>query len=198
MGQEGKEGVIYGISWILILTVTLGIAFVSLADEMADQKFPAIGPLPSVPVPADNPISPDKVELGKFLYFDTRLSGDGSTSCNTCHTPSYGWGDGNALSRGYPGTKHWRNSQTVLNAAYYNKLFWAGESKSLEAQADAAITGNLAGNGDPMMIEERLRQVPEYVKQFNQVFGRDPLYSDVLKAISSFERVVPISRNVPF
>lgn len=187
---------IFGVS---ILWILLGLYRTTLAEnELSQKEFPALGPLPSVPIPADNPMSSAKVELGKLLYFDKRLSGDGTTSCNTCHTPSFGWGDGNALSRGYPGTQHWRNSQTVLNAAYYNKLFWAGESTSLEAQADAAITGNLAGNGDPMMIEERLRQVPEYTKRFRDVFGRDPLYSDALKAIAAFERDVPISRNVSF
>lgn len=176
----------------------LGVALTLQAFEQEKKVFPEIGPLGPVPVPPDNPITPAKVELGKILFFDTRLSGDGTTSCNTCHTPSLGWGDGNALSRGYPGTQHWRNSQTVLNSAYYAKLFWAGESTSLESQGNAAVTGNLAGNGDPMMIEERLRQVPEYVRRFQEVFGRDPLYSDALKAIAAFERVVPISKNVPF
>jgi cytochrome c peroxidase len=127
------------------LLILLEVGLTGLSDATPKKKFPAIGPLPSVPIPPDNPITPAKVKLGKLLYFDPRLSGDGSTSCNTCHTPAFGWGDGNALSRGYPGTQHWRNSQTVLNAAYYTKLFWAGESTSLESQAGAAITGNLAG-----------------------------------------------------
>lgn len=148
-----------------------------------------IGPLPTVSAPRDNPTTPEKAELGKMLFFDPRTSGDSSTSCASCHNPDQGWGDGGDLSRGYPGTQHWRNSQTILNAAYYQKLFWAGESTSLESQADSAITGNLAGNGDPMMIEERLRQVPEYRERFRKVFGiADIRYSWVLKAIAAFER----------
>ncbi len=182
----------------LLAALCLGVALGTHAVEASKRKFPKIGPLPPVPVPRDNPQSPAKVELGKLLFFDTRLSGDGSMSCATCHDPSMGWGDGSDLSRGYPGTQHWRNSQTILNSAYYAKLFWGGESTSLESQANSAITGNLAGNGDPMMIEERLRQIPEYVKRFKRVFGGDPLYSDALKAIAAFEREVPISRNVPF
>lgn len=178
--------------------VALILSWTALPLLPAPKKFPVIGPLPPVPVPEDNPQTPDKVELGKLLYFDPRLSGDGSTSCASCHEPSLGWGDAGEISRGYPGTKHWRNSQSVLNAAYYNKLFWAGEVTSLESQANSAITGNLAGNGDPMMIEERLRQIPEYVRRFKKVFGQNPLYSDALKAISAFEREVPVSRNVPF
>lgn len=183
------------IFFALGLLVVWGTVLTTPADE---KKFIAIGPLPPVPVPSDNPITPAKVELGKLLFFDTRLSGDGTTSCATCHEPALGWGDGNALSKGYPGTLHWRNSQTVLNSAYYTKLFWAGEVTSLESQAEAAITGNLAGNGDPMMIEERLRQIPGYVKLFKEVFGREPLYSDALRAIATFERVVPVSSHVPF
>ncbi|MFQ5912454.1 MAG: cytochrome-c peroxidase [Nitrospinota bacterium] len=164
------------------------------------KKFPPLGPLPPVPVPADNPMSPAKVELGKLLFFDARLSGDASVACASCHFPTTGWGDGGDLSRGYPGTEHWRNSQTVLNAAYYQKLFWGGEVPSLEVQARSAATGNVAGNGDPMMMEERLRQVPEYVKRFGEVFGTKwPRIADAWRAISAFERtLVSKAENVPF
>ncbi len=163
-------------------------------------RLAALGPLPPVPVPADNPMSEAKVELGELLFWDTRLSGDVSTSCATCHDPKLGWGDGQALSRGYPGTEHWRNSQTILNSAYYAKLFWAGEVTSLESQADAAATGNVAGNGDPVMMEERLRQVPEYVKRFKEVFGVDqPTISMAWMAIAAFERTLASkAENVPF
>jgi len=164
------------------------------------QRFAPLGPLPPVPVPPDNPMSAAKVELGQLLFWDTRLSGDASTSCASCHDPKQGWGDGGKLSRGYPGTEHWRNSQTVLNAAYYSKLFWAGEVTSLESQADAAATGNVAGNGDPIMMEERLRQIPEYVRRFKEVFGVDrPTISMAWMAIATFERtLVSKAEDVPF
>ncbi len=160
--------------------------------------FPALAPLPKLPVPADNPLTDVKVSLGKLLFFDDRLSGDLGTSCASCHDPRMGWGDGNALSRGYAGTQHWRNSQTLVNTAFLSKLFWAGESPSLEAQADSAITGNLAGNGDPVMIEERLAQIPVYVDLFHKAFGIDrPTYEHVLKAIASFERQDLVSADSP-
>lgn len=160
-----------------------------------------IGPLPPVTAPRDNPTTPQKAELGKLLFFDPRTSGDSSTSCASCHNPDQGWGDGGDLSRGYPGTQHWRNSQTIINSPFYQKLFWAGESTSLESQADSAITGNLAGNGDPMMIEERLKQIPEYRRRFREVFGTEDIrYAWVLKAIAAFERayVVSEAKKVPF
>jgi cytochrome c peroxidase len=184
----------------LAAALVLGVLVVGGAVVAQGEKFPAIGPLPPVPVPADNPMSKEKVALGKLLFFDPRLSGDASTSCASCHSPKAGWGDGGDISRGYPGTQHWRNSQTILNSAYYKKLFWAGESTSLEAQAKSAATGNTAGNGDTMMMEERLRQIPEYVKRFKKVFGVDwPTIGDAWRAISAFERtLVSKAKNVPF
>ncbi|MBI2457332.1 MAG: cytochrome-c peroxidase, partial [candidate division NC10 bacterium] len=178
----------------------LGVVFWASGALGAAQRFPALGPLPPVPVPADNPMSPGKVELGKLLFWDTRLSGDASTSCASCHDPTLGWGTGQALSRGYPGSEHWRNSQTVLNSAYYAKLFWAGEVTSLESQAAAAATGNVAGNGDPVMMEERLRQIPEYVRRFKEIFAVDqPTIELAWQAIAAFERtLVSKAENVPF
>lgn len=184
---------------------TMAVCFIAAlliagAGAAQEKKFPPLGPLPPVPVPADNPMSAAKVALGKLLFFDARLSGDASTSCASCHSPESGWGDGGDLSRGYPGTQHWRNSQTILNSAYYAKLFWAGESTSLEAQARSAATGNVAGNGDTMMMEERLRQIPEYVGRFREVFGTPwPTIDDAWRAISAFERtIVSKAKDVPF
>ena len=168
------------------------------AKTLVSAKYPPLAPLSNPPIPADNPLTDAKVELGKLLFFDDRLSGDVGTSCASCHDARMGWGDGNALSRGYAGTQHWRNSQTTVNTAYLSKLFWAGESPSLEAQAHSAISGNLAGNGDSVMIEERLAQIPEYVAMFKTAFGSDrPLYDHVLKAIASFERQAMVSRDSP-
>lgn len=164
-----------------------------------EGTFPALAALPEVPVPADNPITPAKVELGRMLFFDKRLSGDTEIACSSCHDPAKGWGDERDLSTGYPGTRHWRNSQTAVNSAYIQKLFWGGESPSLEVQANSAITGNLAGNGDPAMIEERLAQIPEYVQLFKEAFGVDrPNYPYVLRAIATFERAEVISQDSPF
>ena len=163
------------------------------------HQFPPLTALPAPPVPPDNPLNDAKVQLGELLFFDDRLSGDGGTSCSSCHNPSLGWGDGNALSRGYAGTQHWRNSQTVVNTAYLQKLFWAGESTSLESQAASATTGNLAGNGDPAMIEERLAQIPRYVELFRQAFGVEaPTFELAMRAIASFERARLNSTDSPW
>lgn len=161
---------------------------------------PPLGPLPPVAVPPDNPMSPEKVELGRLLFFDPRLSGDLSTPCSRCHVPAEGWGTNGPLSPGYPGTQHWRNAQTILNAAYYAKLFWEGSALSLESQAPAAAEGNVAGNGDPIMMEERLAQVPEYVRRFKAVFGIErPGIMQAWMAIAAFQRtLVSDPAKVPF
>ena len=183
-------------AWLTLLLV-MGLA---AGQAFGQRTAPSLGPLPRVPVPADNPMTPEKVELGKLLFFDPRLGGDKSTPCSRCHLPDQGWGTETPLSPGYPGTQHWRNAQTLLNAAYYAKLFWEGSSLSLESQAPAAAGGNVAGNGDDMMMEERLAQVPEYVRRFKEVFGVDrPTIAHAWLAIAAFERtLVSDPARVPF
>jgi cytochrome c peroxidase len=184
-----------GIAGALTGALVLGAAVIADA-----ASFPPLGPLPPPPIPADNPMSPEKVELGKMLFFDSRLGGDASSPCVACHSPQLGWGDGGEISRGYPGTQHWRNSQTVLNSAYYNKIFWEGSVTSLEAQAPSAAEGNVAGNGDTAMMEMRLRFIPEYVERFRKVFGTDwPRIFHAYQAIAAFERtIVSDAKKVPF
>lgn len=175
--------------------------------EFEGKKFPAPAALRPPPIPADNlqtldedgwPLIDDpKSRLGELLFFDTRLSGDNSVSCATCHEPDQGWGLNSAISRGYPGTSHWRNSHTVINSAYMWKLFWAGSENSLEVQARTANTG-LSGNGKNDMMEERLRQVPYYIKTFKEVFGSDlPILEDAWRAIAVFQRTLTQS-DTPF
>jgi len=166
----------------------------------AAEDVPPLATLPPPPVPADNPMTPEKVELGKKLFWDGRLSGNGSMGCVMCHQPDLGWGTGGPISFGYPGTQHWRNSQTILNSAYYNKLFWEGNQPSLETQAPAAAGGAVAGNGDGSMMEMKLRFVPEYVEAFREVFGTDwPHIAQAWQAIAAFQRtIVTDPEKVPF
>lgn len=173
---------------------------VPAASEVVTAAPQALGPLPAVWVPTDNPMNAPKVALGRLLFWDTRLSGNGSTACVSCHAPSAGWGEPDAVSRGYPGTRHWRNSQTILNAAHYQRLFWDGAAASLERQAQSAVTGAVAGNGDEAMMEMRLRLVPEYVRRFREVFGSAwPRIEQAWQAVAAFQRtLVSDPQRVPF
>ena len=91
--------------------------------------------LPPLPIPADNPVTAAKIELGKLLYFDTRLSKDGTISCATCHDPQMAWTEHEPTSTGINGQVGGRNSPTVINAAFAPAQFWDGRAASLEAQA---------------------------------------------------------------
>ncbi len=165
----------------------------------APKKRAPIGPLPPVPVPEDNPPTPEKLRLGRMLFFDTRISGNRENACSTCHNPEMGWGDGYDIAHGYLGTQHWRNSQTLFNVGYYSKLNWDGQRTSLEDQARSAVLSNISANGDPQMIEERLAQAPIYLSLFKAVFGTErPHFEDLIKAIAAFVRSAAISRNAPF
>ena len=156
-----------------------------------------IGPLPEVPIPADNPQTKAKIELGKLLYFDPRLSGDGNTSCARCHDPKLGFSNGEELSFGYTSTKHWRHSPTIINGAYNASFFWDGRAGSLEEQALGPIEAAIEMNQNLVMLEEELRQVPDYVRMFKDVFGTEVTAENIAKAIAAFERTI-ISTNSPF
>ncbi len=179
----------------LAASAIVGLTAISAAH--AGAKVPPLAPLGDPPIPADNKQSEAKIKLGKMLFWDPRLGGDASIACVTCHEPDQGWGFADSLSRGYPGTVHWRNSQTVINSAYLKKQFWAGSVGSNEKQAPSAAKGAVAGNGENDVMETRLAFIPEYRKAFKEVFGTEwPLISDAWKAISSFERTL-IVKDTP-
>lgn len=165
---------------------------------LSEERPKMLAPLGDPPNPADNPTTEAKVELGKMLFFDPRLSGNAAMPCSACHLPDQGWGLSSQISFGYPGTTHWRNSQTVVNSAYYGKLFWAGASKSLEGQARSAARGGVAGNGEDDVMEARLAFIPEYRKRFREVFGDNyPLVRNAYRAIAAFERTL-VQKDTPF
>ncbi|NOX72113.1 MAG: c-type cytochrome [Alphaproteobacteria bacterium] len=177
------------------LALLAGVAAIATSASMASaQVYPPLAPLGEPPIPLDNKMSDAKVELGKILFWDPRLGGDASTACVTCHAPDQGWAFSDALSRGYPGTVHWRNSQSVINSAYLGQLFWAGSAKSLEKQAPSAAKGAVAGNGENDVMETRLAFIPGYVERFNDVYGTQwPLIGDAWNSIAAFERTLIVN-----
>ncbi|MBW7883028.1 MAG: cytochrome-c peroxidase [Caldilineaceae bacterium] len=193
-----QAGLWLGLALICILGLGALLAGSMPARAQDQPDYPPLAPLPPVPEPLDNPITPEKVELGRLLFFDPRMSADGSISCNSCHAAADGWGARTPISFGGAGTSHWRNAQTILNTGYYSKLNWDGAAKSIEAQNAGAWGGGVAGNLDSALAEERLAQIPEYVERFKQVFGTDyPLWDDALKAVATYQRTI-VSQNVPF
>ena len=168
-----------------------------LAEQAASAGPPPLAPLGEPPIPPDNKQTPEKIELGKLLFFDARIGGDASTGCSTCHEPDQGWAWAEDFSRGYPGTVHWRNSQTIVNSAYYGRGFWVGSVPSLEKQAPSAAKGGVAGNGENDIMEARLALIPDYVERFRDVWGTQwPLIDDAWKSIAAFERTL-VQRDTP-
>ncbi len=154
-------------------------------------------PFKSVPIPEKNPQTPEKIELGKKLFFDRRLSGDGTMSCATCHMPELAFTDGQDISLSYPTTKNWRNSPTLINVAFYKYLFHDGRVSTLEDQALFPMMSAFEMNQNLDFLEEEIRVVPEYAASFKKVFGGDVTRERIAMAIAAFERTL-ISVNAPF
>jgi cytochrome c peroxidase len=149
-------------------------------------------------IPPDNPVTPDKVALGRKLYFDKRLSKDGTVSCATCHDPAKGFADGRKLAQGIEGRLGARNSPSVLNAIFYELQFWDGRAASLEEQAKGPMVNPVEmGMASHDAVVKTVRAVPEYLQDFKRVFGREPVIDDVAAAIASFERTA-VTGDSPF
>lgn len=161
----------------------------------------AADPLPKqAPVPADNPMSVEKVSLGRQLYFDARLSKNNSVSCNSCHSASGSGTDNLQVSKGVDGKKGGRNSPTVLNAAFMSVQFWDGRAPSLEEQAKGPMVNPVEmamPNHDAVVT--KIKSIPGYVEQFRKVYGgSDPVTIDnVVKSIAAYERTL-ITPNSAF
>ena len=138
-------------------------------------------------IPADNPQTPEKVALGKQLYFDERLSADGTRSCYSCHLVENGLTDAKPVAEGALGRVLTRSSPTLWNIAYHTQFYWDGRSGSLEAQARAAWTGgNMGADADEAVAA--LNGIEGYRTQFEAVFGGPATPENVVQAIAAFER----------
>jgi len=159
----------------------------------------AFQPLPEkAPEPADNPGTAAKIELGKQLYFDPRLSLDGTVSCNSCHNVMASGTDNKATSAGVAGKHGGRSAPTVWNSAFLSVQFWDGRANTLEDQAKGPILNPVEmAMPSEKAVMDRLQQIPGYVTQFKAVFGDDGMtYDNLAKAIGAFERVL-ITPNGP-
>ncbi len=157
-----------------------------------------IEPLPAIaPIPDDNTMTPAKVELGKMLFFDPRLSGSNWISCATCHNPVMGFTDRLPRALGHGMSEGPRNTPTILNAAFIQLQFWDGRAGSLEEQALGPVQADVEMRQTLEGMVEELGKVTEYVERFDQVFGgKDSLNpGNIAKAIAAFERtlITPVS-----
>lgn len=142
-------------------------------------------------IPKDNALTRRRVELGRKLYFDTRLSRDGTVSCATCHDVTRGFTDQRKVSEGIKDQVGQRNAPTVLNTALLETLFLDGRSPTLDHQAKMPILNPIEmGMPDEAAAVEAIRSDLAYRKAFKEAYGRGVNYEDIGRAIGAFERTL--------
>ena len=196
------------LSWTLVAAVaaTSLVAYAQAQKAPGEPNKPAgvAAGLPQIPaglpelkVPADNPIAAEKVQLGKMLYFDKRVSKDGTVSCATCHDPKLAWAEDEPTSTGIHKQKGGRNSPTVINAAYAASQFWDGRAAGLEEQATGPVENPIEMGNSMEAVVETLSKIPGYRERFQRVFGTGVTKDGFAKAIAAFERTV-LSGDSPY
>ncbi|VAX17373.1 Cytochrome c551 peroxidase [hydrothermal vent metagenome] len=175
---------------IILFSVTQAFGASPLLLDAKDH----FEPLPDKPVfKPDNPGNAAKLELGKALYFDTRLSKSNVFSCNSCHNLAGGGVDNNPLSTGHGWNVGGRNAPTVLNASFHIAQFWDGRAKDVEAQAQGPVLAGVEMASTKDLVLKNLNSIPEYVALFAKAFPKDkkPLtYQNMANAIGAFERTL--------
>ncbi len=181
----------------------IDLALIALISTTCVNATWAVQPLglPPVPIPANNPQTPEKIALGQSLFEDKRLSGDGTVSCSTCHSPDKAFTDNRAVSQGINQSKGSRNAPTILNTAYLTHQFWDGRRPNLEAQAKDPLTNSIEhGLKNHGQAVDMIRKDAVYAGQFKSVFGIEPdkiTIDHVSMAIASFERTL-VTGDSPF
>ena len=194
---------------ILSTAAVLGFGFtLSLSVQAEESQYVAKAGHASLkqwllpkeaPYPADNKPNAARVDLGKKLYFDPRLSGEGNMSCATCHNPSLGWSDGLATAKGVKSKVLDRASPTIINTAFNSIQMWDGRKASLEDQAMGPMEATVEMNMDTAKLFKWLSNNAEYKALFEKAYPGKTVNGDtVAKAIATYERTAAISNNSPF
>ena len=189
----------------LILTVFLISLFatgVAIAEDKPVLKagHPSLKEwiLPDAPFPKDNVPNAARINLGRHLFFDPRLSGEGNMSCGTCHNPALGWSDGLATAKGVKSTILPRASQTLINTAFNTIMMWDGRKKDLEDQAMGPMEAHAEMNMDTAKLFKWLNEFPGYRKMFEAAYPGEAINAATLsKALADFERTV-VMNDSPF
>jgi cytochrome c peroxidase len=169
-------------------------AAVLVAGCAAPNQAP-VSALPPMSIPADNPMTPAKVALGKQLFVDTRLSGSGKTACQSCHYRHLGWTDGLALSRKDDGGLNTRHTPTLYNVGHQSLWYWDGRASTLEGQVLAAWRAQ--SGADPAKVAAALNGIAGYRSQFQAIYGGEATPDNIVKTLATFFRSLT-SDNAPW
>lgn len=185
----------------ITLSILLGASslfatsLVQKAKDSGLEAIPAQKPqlMKLIDDPKD-PITREKVDLGKKLYFDPRLSKSGIISCNTCHNLGLGGADGIpvAIGHGWTANPHHLNSPTVYNSVFFKAQFWDGRSPHLADQAQGPIQAGPEMAAPPALVEQRINSIPEYVAEFKKAYGNDVKidFEKITSSIATFEKTL--------
>lgn len=176
---------------LLLAALPALMASSALADEFRDYATDLFAPVPSTtPALTDNPVTPEKITLGRKLFFDPRLSASGLFSCNSCHNLATGGDDNQETSIGHGWQRGPRNAPTVLNAVFNDAQFWDGRAADLAAQAKGPIQAGVEMANTPDQVVATLNSMPAYVDWFKAAFPgeEDPVsFDNMAKAIEAYE-----------
>ena len=171
--------------------------FAALAPAMLAEVRPPLGLDLYRPIPEDNPLTPEKVKLGKKLFGDKLLSRDRSLACKGCHLPKKAFTDGRAKAVGVYGRQGPRSVPTLVNRAYGRAFFWDGRTSTLEEQVVKPIEAESEMDMTVSEAVERLKRKSRYRKMFQQAFHREPNGEDLARALASYVRTI-YSGDSPF
>ena len=188
------------VPYVATLMVSLAAILPVRADDLLQPAQQTFKPIPSVvPAVKNNAVTHEKIELGKMLFFDPRLSASQIISCNSCHNLSTGGVDAGPTSIGHAWQKGPRRAPTVFNAVFNIAQFWDGRAEDLKAQAKGPMQAGVEMNATPALVETTLRSMPGYVDQFKKAFPQESspvTFDNVAKALEAFEAtlITPGSR----
>ncbi|HYG90362.1 MAG TPA: cytochrome-c peroxidase [Azospirillum sp.] len=185
---------------VAALALLAGSAWAAADDDLRKRANETFKPIPSmVPAVQGNPVTREKADLGRMLFFDPRLSASGILSCNSCHNLAMGGDDNLETSIGHGWQKGPRNSPTVLNSVFNAAQFWDGRAQDLRTQAKGPIQAGVEMAATPEMVLGVLKSIPEYQQRFKTAFPGEAdavTFDNVAKAIEAFEAtlITPASR----
>lgn len=180
----------------LFLICTIAVLVAGCSEQTGPEvgvilsDYPVPEGLPPIPVPPDNPITSEKIALGRMLFYDPALSRDGTLSCASCHRQSHAFSDSLPVSHGTNNQVGLRNAPPLINIAYAQAWFWDGRARSLEEQIMAALTSPIEMGSDTALISARIMAQERYHQAFRQAFGRLPSARDAIRALATFCRVL--------
>ena len=184
----------------LVAVLTIAPLFTAFANEynLKPTNDDLMWLLPDqTPAPDDNLTTPDRVALGKALFFDPRVSIEGNVSCASCHIPQFGWSDGLKTSKGINNKNLGRATPTIVNTGFNSIQYWDGRRPSLEKQASGPMLNSNMMAADMAALVIWLKNEPFYQTWFARTYRNEPLDQAIVKALAAFQRTI-ISNNSPF